>query len=58
MCKNYYIFKVHGIIRRSSSFNLGRIHHLFDDPKSHRHERKLPKYVNSTNLFVKQISLL
>jgi len=29
-------YEVHGIIRRSSSFNTGRIAHLYDDPKSHR----------------------
>ena len=29
-------YTVHGIIRRSSSFNTGRISHLYDDPKSHR----------------------
>lgn len=49
---------VHGIIRRSSSFNLGRIHHLFDDPKTHQHERLKLHYgdlTDSTNL-VKIIS--
>ncbi len=29
-------YEVHGIIRRSSSFNTGRIAHLYDDPNSHR----------------------
>ncbi|CDW54629.1 Epimerase domain containing protein [Trichuris trichiura] len=28
-------FKVHGVIRRSSSFNTGRIEHLYDDPIIH-----------------------
>lgn len=28
-------YEVHGIIRRSSSFNTGRIDHLFNDPKLH-----------------------
>uniref|UniRef100_A0A1I8AWD0 GDP-mannose 4,6-dehydratase n=1 Tax=Meloidogyne hapla TaxID=6305 RepID=A0A1I8AWD0_MELHA len=28
-------YKVHGIIRRSSSFNTGRIQHLYSDPKTH-----------------------
>jgi GDPmannose 4,6-dehydratase len=28
-------YEVHGIIRRSSSFNTGRIDHLFNDPKIH-----------------------
>ncbi|ELU02640.1 hypothetical protein CAPTEDRAFT_174389 [Capitella teleta] len=28
-------YEVHGIIRRSSSFNTGRIEHLYADPKSH-----------------------
>ena len=26
-------YEVHGIIRRSSSFNTGRIDHLYNDPK-------------------------
>ncbi|XP_015125108.1 GDP-mannose 4,6 dehydratase [Diachasma alloeum] len=30
-------YEVHGIIRRASSFNTGRIQHLYADPKSHRH---------------------
>ncbi|GAB6033590.1 hypothetical protein CHUAL_013595 [Chamberlinius hualienensis] len=29
-------YTVHGIIRRSSSFNTHRIQHLYDDPKTHR----------------------
>lgn len=29
-------YEVHGIIRRSSSFNTGRIQHLYADPKSHK----------------------
>jgi GDPmannose 4,6-dehydratase len=28
-------YEVHGVIRRSSSFNTGRIDHLFNDPKIH-----------------------
>ncbi|XP_011299265.1 GDP-mannose 4,6 dehydratase [Fopius arisanus] len=32
-------YEVHGIIRRASSFNTGRIQHLYADPKSHRHGR-------------------
>ncbi|EDV21178.1 GDP-mannose 4,6 dehydratase [Trichoplax sp. H2] len=28
-------YEVHGIIRRSSSFNTGRISHLYEDPKTH-----------------------
>ncbi|XP_046854755.1 GDP-mannose 4,6 dehydratase-like [Xenia sp. Carnegie-2017] len=51
-------YMVHGIIRRSSSFNLGRIHHLFDDPKSHKHYQLKLHYgdlTDSTNL-VKIIS--
>jgi GDPmannose 4,6-dehydratase len=30
-------YEVHGIIRRSSSFNTGRIDHLFNDPALHDH---------------------
>ena len=32
---NFDSLQVHGIIRRSSSFNTGRIEHLYADPKSH-----------------------
>ncbi|KAF7988461.1 hypothetical protein HCN44_001034 [Aphidius gifuensis] len=32
-------YEVHGIIRRASSFNTGRIQHLYADPKSHRQEK-------------------
>ena len=32
-------YEVHGIIRRSSSFNTGRIAHLYDDPQTHREVR-------------------
>ena len=31
-----FVCQVHGIIRRSSSFNTGRIEHLYSDPKSHQ----------------------
>ena len=29
-------YEVHGIIRRSSSFNTGRINHLYANPSSHK----------------------
>ncbi len=32
-------YEIHGIIRRSSSFNTGRIAHLYDDPNSHKQVR-------------------
>lgn len=35
---------MHGIIRRSSSFNTGRIAHLFDDPKTHSQKRMVLHY--------------
>ncbi|KAF7366733.1 GDP-mannose 4,6-dehydratase [Mycena sanguinolenta] len=34
-------YQVHGIIRRSSSFNTGRLHHLYED----QHERRLSSEV-------------
>ena len=37
-------YTVHGIIRRSSSFNTGRISHLYDDPKSHRQGKMILHY--------------
>ena len=32
-------YQVHGVIRRSSSFNTGRLHHLYED----QHERTFPR---------------
>ncbi|XP_003744428.1 GDP-mannose 4,6 dehydratase [Galendromus occidentalis] len=29
-------YEVHGILRRSSSFNTGRVQHLYEDPRTHR----------------------
>ncbi|XP_076469805.1 GDP-mannose 4,6 dehydratase-like isoform X3 [Babylonia areolata] len=29
-------YEVHGIIRRASTFNTGRIEHLYEDPKTHK----------------------
>jgi len=37
-------YTVHGIIRRSSSFNTGRIAHLYDDPRSHRQGKMILHY--------------
>ena len=37
-------YTVHGIIRRSSSFNTGRIAHLYDDPNSHKEGRMVLHY--------------
>jgi GDPmannose 4,6-dehydratase len=37
-------YTVHGIIRRSSSFNTGRIAHLYDDPNSHREGKMVLHY--------------
>ena len=37
-------YEVHGIIRRSSSFNTGRIAHLYDDPKSHKQGKMVLHY--------------
>merc|ERR1712045_489949 len=37
-------YEVHGIIRRSSSFNTGRIAHLYDDPKAHKEGRMILHY--------------
>ena len=37
-------YEVHGIIRRSSSFNTGRIQHLYKDPKTHKQDRMVLHY--------------
>jgi GDPmannose 4,6-dehydratase len=42
-------YEVHGIIRRSSSFNTGRIAHLYEDPKGHREGRMKLHYGDMTD---------
>ncbi|XP_053650165.2 GDP-mannose 4,6 dehydratase isoform X1 [Cherax quadricarinatus] len=42
-------YQVHGIIRRSSSFNTGRIRHLYEDPKIHRNGRMTLHYGDLTD---------
>merc|ERR1712158_168212 len=37
-------YEVHGIVRRSSSFNTGRIAHLYDDPKAHKEGKMILHY--------------
>jgi len=37
-------YTVHGIIRRSSSFNTGRIAHLFENPIAHTQKRMVLHY--------------
>ena len=37
-------YEVHGIIRRSSSFNTGRISHLYADPHSHSEGKMILHY--------------
>ncbi|TRY74990.1 hypothetical protein TCAL_13265 [Tigriopus californicus] len=37
-------YEVHGIVRRSSTFNTGRIAHLYDDPNTHREGRMILHY--------------
>ncbi|KAF9045424.1 GDP-mannose 4,6-dehydratase [Panaeolus papilionaceus] len=45
-------YQVHGIIRRSSSFNTGRLHHLYEDQHEHPNKFKLHygDLSDSTNL--------
>jgi GDPmannose 4,6-dehydratase len=40
---------VHGIIRRSSSFNTGRIEHLFDNPVTHSQKAMVLHYGDLTD---------
>jgi len=42
-------YEIHGIIRRSSSFNTGRIAHLYEDPKGHREGRMKLHYGDMTD---------
>jgi GDPmannose 4,6-dehydratase len=37
-------YEVHGIVRRSSSFNRGRVDHLFDVSAHHQGARKVPRF--------------
>uniref|UniRef100_A0A3Q3MK35 GDP-mannose 4,6-dehydratase n=1 Tax=Labrus bergylta TaxID=56723 RepID=A0A3Q3MK35_9LABR len=39
-------YKVHGILRRSSSFNTGRIEHLYQNPQTHTEGSKKSLYLN------------
>lgn len=47
-------YEVHGLKRRSSSFNTGRIEHLLDDPRFKLHDGDLADSTNLTRL-VKEI---
>ncbi|KAG8240371.1 hypothetical protein J437_LFUL002512 [Ladona fulva] len=53
-------YEVHGIIRRASTFNTGRIEHLYDDPKSHREGKMQLHYGDMTDSssLVKIIALI
>lgn len=42
-------YEVHGIIRRSSSFNTGRIAHLYADPQGHREGKMKLHYGDMTD---------
>lgn len=42
-------YAVHGIIRRASTFNTGRIQHLYADPKSHREGKMHLHYGDMTD---------
>lgn len=42
-------YDVHGIIRRSSTFNTGRIEHLYLDPKSHMEGKMKLHYGDMTD---------
>lgn len=42
-------YKVHGVIRRSSSFNTARLEHLYDDPQCHRSNRMKLHYGDMTD---------
>lgn len=42
-------YDVHGIIRRASTFNTGRIQHLYADPKSHRQGKMKLHYGDMTD---------
>ena len=42
-------YTVHGIIRRSSSFNTGRINHLYDNPRTHSMNKMVLHYGDLTD---------
>lgn len=37
-----FVGQVHGVLRRSSSFNTGRIEHLYQNPQTHTEGSKFP----------------
>lgn len=53
-------YQVHGIIRRSSSFNTGRISHLYDDPRIHSQNRMKLHYgdLSDSTCLVKLMSAI
>ncbi|KAJ4439071.1 hypothetical protein ANN_15027 [Periplaneta americana] len=53
-------YEVHGIIRRASTFNTGRIQHLYADPKSHRQDKMKLHYgeMTDSSCLVKIISMV
>lgn len=42
-------YEVHGIIRRASTFNTGRIEHLYSNPTSHKEGRMKLHYGDMTD---------
>ncbi|XP_059477391.1 GDP-mannose 4,6 dehydratase [Neocloeon triangulifer] len=42
-------YEVHGIIRRASTFNTGRIEHLYADPKTHKEGKMILHYGDMTD---------
>ena len=54
------LFKVHGIIRRSSSFNTGRIAHLFDNPVTHTQKQMKLHYgdLSDSTCLVKLVAMI
>ncbi|CAF4643050.1 unnamed protein product [Rotaria socialis] len=51
-------YQVHGVIRRSSSFNTGRINHLYENPSSHKEGAMKLHYgdLNDSSSLVKLIA--
>lgn len=51
-CEYIHLFdsfsQVHGIVRRSSSFNTGRIEHLYQNPQTHTEGSKYPVYTTTS----------
>ena len=51
-------YEVHGIVRRSSSMNTGRIDHIYNNPNLHLHYGDVTDSLSIMNVLKKQMWLI